>query len=235
MKRFCVGLVLLMFVLLLPALAYADSIATLDLSASFVPLSPSGGAALFGSGPTLFVTGQFVLDEDTSTISSWNMSFLGPLGATYELSAQNGGVSGASCLFGPISECLSGPLLSNVAWSFFFANSVASLNVETNLGELPFFTGETVQLCAASFTIYPGNVVGEPPCLGTSYASFDNESDVVVYQLPNGFSSGTLTVSSVVSTPEPSESTTLFLGMAIIFGCMIFQKTSRLQGIGTGA
>ena len=127
MKRSCVGLVLLMFVLLLPALAYADSIATLDLSASFVPLDPSSGAATFGNGPSLFVTGQFTLDEDTGEISSWNISFLGPLGATYQLSPQNGGMASASCS-PPVLPCGS---ISLAAWDFSFGNSTASLNLST--------------------------------------------------------------------------------------------------------
>ena len=217
MKRFCVGLVLLMFVLLLPALAYADSIATLDLSASFVPLDLSSGAAIFGNGPSLFVTGQFTLDEDTGVISSWNMSFLGPLGATYQLSPQNGGMASASCS-PPVLPCGS---ISLAEWNFSFGNSTASLNLSTfklTDSSLPFFPQEVLQLCAAPATIYPGNVVvfSEQPCEGLGSASFAGQTGVI-YQLPNSFSSGTLTVSSVVSTPEPSESSGLLLGLALLF------------------
>jgi hypothetical protein len=226
MKGFCVGLVFLMYVLLFPTLAQADSIATLDLSVSGVPPDPSTGDALFGSGPTLFVTGQFVLDEDTSTISSWNMSFLGPLGATYQLSAQSGGVATAKCQFVPSCASITSPL-DHPNWNFSFGNSIASLNVTTLFNEpLPFFTGETVQLCGAPFTIYPGGViVGTQPCVTGGGATFDNQVGTI-YQLPNGFSSGTLTVSSVVSTPEPSESSGLLLGLAVLFVCMTFKNTT---------
>jgi hypothetical protein len=209
MKNFCVGLVTLICVLLLPALARADSIATLDLSASFVP------DAIFGNGPSLFVTGRFTLDEDTSTISSFNMSFLGPLGATSELSAQNGGVASA--------------FTNTDFWSFSFANASASLEINTlnGTGTMPFFTGEILQLCGAPFTVYPGNVVvGTQPCVRTSSASFDNQTGVI-YQLLNTFSSGTLTVSSVVLTPEPSESSGLLLGLAVLFVCMTFKTRRR--------
>ena len=216
MKRFCVGLVLLMFVLLLPALAYADSIATLDLSASFVPLDPSSGAAIFGNGPLLFVTGQFTLDEDTGEISSWNMSFLGPLGATYQLSPQNGGAASASCS-PAVLPCGS---ISMATWDFSFGNGTASLNLSTfklTDSSLPFFPQEVLQLCGAVFTLYPGGVlVGTQPCFITSTASFAGQNGAI-YQLPNSFSSGTLTVSSVVSTPEPSESSGLLLGLALLF------------------
>jgi hypothetical protein len=83
----------LLFLFLFPVPARADSIATIDVSASFIP-SP----LLFGNGPALFMTGQFTLDEGTKTIGSWNLGFLGPLGATYQLSAQNGGVATAQCV-----------------------------------------------------------------------------------------------------------------------------------------
>ena len=83
----------LLFLFLFPVPARADSIATIDVSASFIP-SP----LFFGNGPTLFMTGQFTLDEDTKNIGSWNLGFLGPLVATYQLSAQNGGVATAQCV-----------------------------------------------------------------------------------------------------------------------------------------
>ena len=226
MKRFCVGLVFLMCVLLLPALAYADSIATLDLSASFVPINSLGSAAIFGNGPSLFVTGQFTLDEDTGVISSWNMSFLGPLGATYQLSPQDGGMASASCR--PGLPCVPPGPLDFATWNFSFGNSTASLDIVTlrlTNSSLPFFPQEVLQLCAAPLTIYPGNVIvgGDQPCDSTSSASFAGQNGVI-YQLPDGFSSGTLTVSSVVSTPEPSESSGLLFGLAIFFMCMTFTK-----------
>lgn len=216
MKRICVGLVFLMCIFLFPTLARADSIATLDLSSSFVPTDSSGAAAIFGNGPSLFVTGQFTLDEDTSVISSWNMSFLGPLGATYQLSAQNRGMATAK--------------LEAATWNFSFGNGTASLDIFTlvlNDPLRPFSAQEVLQLCGAPFTIYPGNViVGEQRCVTTSGASFDDQ-DVAIYQLPNGFSSGTLTVSSVASTPEPSESSGLLLGLAALFVCMAFKTRRR--------
>ena len=232
MKRFCVGLVFLMCVLLLPALARADSIATLDLSASFVPIDPTSATAIFGNGPSLFVTGQFTLDEDTGEISSWNMSFLGPLGATYQLSAQNGGMASASCQLVP--SCVSGGPFGVARWNFSFGNSTASLDLFTlNLtgSSLPFFTQEVLQLCAAPFTLYPGGVlVGTQPCGITSSASFAGQNGVI-YELPNSFSSGVLTVSSVVSTPEASESSGLLLGLAVLFVCMAFKNaTTRGRG-----
>jgi hypothetical protein len=226
MKRFCAGLVFLMCVLLLPSLARADSIATFDVSASFVPTDSSGTFATFGNGPSLFVTGQFTLDEDTGVISSWNMSFLGPLGATYQLSAQNGGMASATCR--PDITCVPVGPFKESTWDFSFGNSTASLNIATfrlSDSSQPFFTQEVLQLCAAPLTIYPGNVLvgGDQPCDTTSSASFAGQNGVI-YQLPDEFSSGTLTVSSAVSTPEPSESSGLLLGLALLFVCMTFTK-----------
>ena len=98
MNKIYLSTVLLMSVILSPPLARADSTATLDVSASFIVSPIPSGFVTFGSGPSLFVTGQFTLDEDTKNIGSWNLGFLGPLVATYQLSAQNGGVATAQCV-----------------------------------------------------------------------------------------------------------------------------------------
>ena len=232
MNKIYLSTVLLMSVILFPPPARADSIATLNVSASFI-LSPiNSGFVTFGSGPSLFVTGQFTLDENTSTISSWNMSFLGPLGATFQLSAQNGGVASAFCELDV--PCPTTPSFGD--WIFTFSNSSASVQVDTLPGSTtPFFTGETLQLCPVTTTIYPGNVIVEFPfCSITGHASFDGVTGNL-FALPIGpasgggpingtISSGTLTVTSVASTPEPSESATLLFALAIMFGCIVRAK-----------
>src|ERR1700745_3859112 len=172
MNKIYLSTVLLMSVILSPPLARADSTATLDVSASFIVSPIPSGFVTFGSGPSLFVTGQFTLDENTSTISSWNMSLLGPPGATFQLSVQHGGVASAFCESDV--PCPTTPSFGD--WIFSFSNSSASLQVNTLPGSTtPFFTGETLQLCPVPFTIYPGNViVSSPVCSITSTASFDS-------------------------------------------------------------
>jgi hypothetical protein len=208
----------------IPALARADSIATVDVSGSFVPSSDFGLVGVFGSGASLFVTGQFTLDENTNTVSSWNMTFLGTGGATYQLSPQDGGVATVQCTSTPCTPF----------WILRFSNSNAFLQMDVLFSSSPLFqAGESLLLCPVQFTMYPdGNIVSSPPCNVTSGASFDNQSGVV-YTLPDGVTtSGFLTVVSVVSTPEPSESTTLLLGIAIAFGSIVFQKTQRRHSNG---
>ena len=237
-------LFVLVFVILFPALARADSIVTLDLSASFVPRN-SHDMAIVGSGPTLFVTGQFTVDEveantsmgtviaSMSVLPQWNMTFLGPAGASLQLSPQNGGVGGCPVVKGT-QDCTLG--LTDIS----FGNSSASLFIEIFAGYSPLFTGENLQFSQASETVYPGhNVVNSPPCLTTSTASFENQRDAV-YSLigpggceggvcDTGPSSGFLTVASVVSTPEPPESTALLLGIIFIFGCSVFRKRTGIR------
>jgi hypothetical protein len=197
--------------------ALADTIATIDVNASFVP--GDAAAAFFPStGPTLFVTGQFTFDEDTLAFSSWNMGFLGPLGATYQLSPQDGGVATARCSFSPTCPVPTGSL-SPSSWIFSFSNSNASVSMVTLRGTgVAFEPGEILAMCPAALTIYPGPVfLSGFPCDLNGEASFDGQTGVP-YQLPNGFS-GTLTVTSLVSTPEPAESTLLLLGLAILVAC----------------
>ena len=195
----------------IPALARADSIATVDVSASFVPSSDFGVVGVFGSGASLFVTGQFTLDETSNTISSWNMTFLGTGGATYQLSPQDGGVATVQCTSTPCTPF----------WILHFSNSNALLRMDVLFHQPLFQPGATLLLCPVQLTLYPsGNVVSSPPCNVTSSASFDNQSGVV-YTLPDGVtSSGFLTVVSVVSTPEP-HSSTLLLGIAIVLGSFL--------------
>lgn len=220
MRRVHLSGILLVSVFLFPALARGDSIATVDVSASFLPkVNPFSSEVFFGNGPSLFVTGQFTLDENTDTISSWNMTFLGPLGATYQLSAQNGG-GAISCAF-YTSSC------GYPTFSFYNSNAYLGLNglFSGQAPPLSLYAGETLELCPEKYTIYPGNVPAfSPPCDRTSGAFFNNQT-YAIYELPNDVSSsGVLTVTSVVSTPEPSESTILLLGITIIFGCTIFKK-----------
>ena len=207
-----------------PALTRADQIATIDVTASFIP-----SALYFGNGPTLFMTGQFVLDEDTQTIGSWNLGFLGPSGATYQLSAQNGGVASAFCPL-PCPVTAIPPFTTPEGWDFSFGNSVASTQMQTVLGtDVYFYPGEIVPLCANQNTYYPGNPVPAISfgCFRTSSASFDGETGWVYQSSDSSMSSGNLFVISVVSTPEPSELNTLLLGIAVLCGYIMFQRRNR--------
>jgi hypothetical protein len=208
--------------LLQAAQAHADSIATLDVSASFI------ASQNFGTGPFAFLTGQFTLDEDTKIISSWSMTIVGPAGATYTLSAQNGGVATAMCPFGslPCPYPAPFPMTTNPGWTFSFSNGSTGIFMDTLYNSaVPFFAGESLQLCPLQNTVYPsGFDAVSPACAFTSSAIF-NGGTAFMYELEdNSSSSGILTVVSVTSTPEPAESTMLLVGIAIIFGVRHFSK-----------
>ncbi len=219
----------LLFLFLFPVLARADSIATIDVSASFIP-----SQVFFGNGPTLFMTGQFTLDEDTKTIGSWNLGFLGPLGATYQLSAQNGGVATAQCVaIVPCPVAVIPPFNTAPTWIFSFGNGIASTTMYTTfISPVFLFTGESLPLCANQNTFYPSGIDGISfGCGVTSGASFDNMTGFVYQSSDSTTSSGNLTVVSVVQTPEPAESTMLLFGIAIILGVRHFSRIQRRLGI----
>ena len=170
---------LLALVLFCTAPTKADSIATIDLSANFATGGSFVSVTFPTSAPLFGVTGQFTVDEDTGAISSWNVNFLGSLGASYQLSAQNGGIASASCV--GVTPCPGPPSSFDQGyWDFSFANSGAFLKIDTLQrppSSSPFFTGETLQLCPVEITFYPGNVSDDSPtCVFTSSASFDGET-----------------------------------------------------------
>lgn len=203
--------------LLRAAPTHADEIATVDLNASFIDGTFSMNQSL-DNGPSFYLTGQFTLDESTAAIGSWNMTFLGPLGATYQLSSQNGGVASAGCEGSPPCP-YPGPGGTSAFWDFSFGNSGTSTRMDTLFGSAtPFYAGESLQLCPLQNTYYDNGVsVPSPGCSFTSSGSFDSQTGYL-YSFTNGQSSGILTVSSVISTPEPAESAMLLLGIAILFG-----------------
>jgi PEP-CTERM motif len=201
--------------------ARPDTIVTLDLNASF-GTEQSGPAqhqdSVFfpasGPVPVLYVTGEFAWDETTSTIDSFNIGFLGPLGATYQLSPQDIGT------FTPSGGCLDCTVPGAGWWEFALVNDTAGISLSTLLGSnAPFYTGESLTLCPIMNTEYGG--VSVPflyACPSTTGGYFEDFAfpTGVVYELPNGQSSGVLTVASVISTPEPATLWLLALGIVAI-------------------
>jgi hypothetical protein len=225
MCKLPLGVSLFVCLFLFPSLASADSLATVGVNASFI------ASENFGSGPFAFLTGQFTLDEDTKVISSWSLTIMGPAGATYLLSPQNGGIATALCDFAglPCPYPALVPFSTNPGWTFTFSNGSTVLSMDTLFNSaLPFFPGESLQLCPLQNTFYPGNVDAlSPACAFTSHATFNNQTGFMYELSDNSSSSGILTVTSVTSTPEPAESTLLLLGMAIIFGLRHFTKIPK--------
>jgi hypothetical protein len=104
-------------------------------------------------------------------------------------------------------------------WIFSFSNSIASVSMATLPGtDVAFQPGQILPMCPAANTVYPGQLFLNFACDSNGDVSFDGETDVP-YQLLDGSPSGTLTVVSVASTPEPAESTLLLLGLAILVAC----------------
>jgi hypothetical protein len=211
-----VSLTILCFFLQSPA-AQADSFATIDVNASFISLLPDGITnQSLANGPSFYVTGQFTLDEQTGTLSAWNMSFLGQQGVTYNLSALNGGVGSADCP-NTLGSCVfeNGAPPGSGGFYFSFANANAHLTMDTlfNSGG-PLFVGESLQVCPLQLTYYDNSFPAlSPPCGSTSTASFGNISGAM-YELQDGSrTSGILTVTEISSTPEPSGAAIILLAI----------------------
>jgi hypothetical protein len=172
--------------LLSAAPSRADSIATLDLSAALVTTSDpyvANGDDL----PSLFVTGQIFYDITTATALGTELSFLGPEGANHQFSSQAQDISG----FCDYIQC-----------QFSAGDGVASLSIVSGyfVGGPSFVVGNDFVVCPISDTLYGSLDVHSIPCSAGSIAIFDNIYGVV-YSLPDGNSTGSLTVAAI---PEPN-------------------------------
>ena len=201
------GLVLTIFCLVLQiAPARADSIATINVSASFTTGGLSNPPILNYQPPTLFVTGQIFYDMTTNSLIGVNMSLLGPAGSTAQFSSQ--GYGGCSIWINDMyEEC-------------GFSGGSGSAFVEFGIINFSptMAVGDTWGACAARYTLYPNGdmQMGQGPCPMTSSAGFDNVAGFI-YTLPDNSSSGQLTVVSI-STPEPSTLLLLATGLLALIG-----------------
>jgi len=209
--------------------ACADSVATINVTASLIPSSTltMGGVSAVFQPPSLFVTGQILFDL-TNGIQNlgpdpppngsvqMNMSFLGPGGATSQFSTQGTGYCiwlGSGAQYG---EC------------FYHAQvGSASVSFGTIIFSPTFTVGESWGACAVRDTDYLDSGVhemGQGPCPRTSTASFDN-NDGVVYTLLDNSSSGRLTVAAIneVNVPEPSSLCLFTTGLLMTIG-LAFRK-----------
>ena len=141
------------------------------------------------------------MDESTDTIGLWNMTFLGPAGATSQFSSHSGGSASVSCI-----DCV--PESGIGWWNFDFRRGTDSASLETGFfNGQPLYTGESLYLSTSAYTIYNGvnnYQYGLHQYNTGSTASFDGESGAI-YTPPGESSSGIVTVASVISTPEPAE------------------------------
>lgn len=224
----------LVFIVCFARAAYADTIVTIDVNASFAypqTYGPHQNYVHFPDGvpaPNLNITGQFAFDADRNTIQKWNMVFVSPLGVTVQLNDQNVGPSfsafgGIDCAVpGGWSGCPPG----GGFWGFFFGNDAANVSISAPVGSnVPFYAGESLPVCPIDKTAYGNTLVPvQYNCDSTSAGSIGNFPEAVAYELPNGQASGFLIVTSVVSTPEPAEATMLLLGITLIFGIHSFSR-----------
>lgn len=194
------GLALMIFCLALQiAPAFADSIATINVSASFIPGEQY-------QPPTLFVMGQIFYDMTTNSLIGMNMSLLGPAGSSAQFSSQ--GYGGCSMWIADMYEECG---FSGGSGSAFVGFGI--INFSQTMA-----VGDTWGACAQRTTIYPNfdYQSGQGPCPGTSTAGFDNIAGVI-YTLQDNSSSGQLTVVSI-STPEPSTLLLLATGLLALIG-----------------
>jgi hypothetical protein len=194
--------------LLSAAPSRADSIATLDLSATLVTTNDqyvANGDDL----PSLFVTGQIFYDITTATVLGTGLSFLGLEGANHQFSSQGQDISG----FCDYIQC-----------QFSAGDGVASLSIVSGyfVGGPSFVVGNDFGVCPISDTLYGSLDVHSIPCSAGSAASFDN-IDGVVYSLPDGGSTGSLTVAAI---PEPS------ILILLLTGCVFFALVARWRDEG---
>jgi PEP-CTERM motif len=197
---------------------FADSVATIDVTASLIPSSSSTGLSYIFQPPSLFVTGQILFDLTTGIQTlgpdpglipngsiQMNMSLSGP-GGTAQFSTQGA----AYCIW----------LGESVGYGECFYHAQvgsASVSFATIIFSPTFTVGESWGACAVRDTFYSDigvHEAGQGPCPGTSTATVGNDSGVV-YTLLDNSSSGRLTVTAIneVNVPEPGSLCLLTAGL----------------------
>jgi hypothetical protein len=200
--------------------AWADSVATIDVTASLISSSSYDGLILNYQSPTWFVTGQILFDMTTGIVTDlelvpsgslqMNMSLLGPGGVTAQFSTQGTAGCywfGAGADYG---EC------------FYHAQvGSASVSFVTIIFSPTFTVGQSWGACADRYTLYPGigYEMGQGPCPGTSGVGIGDDGGRV-YTLLDNSSSGRLTVTAIneVNVPEPNSLGLLTSGLLMTLG-----------------
>ena len=205
----CVLAVLLMLICTSFARAdgVPDTIDTFYVNRSFRPANSVPSTA-----PTIFLSGIFTLDLNTSTISNWSMT-LSDVNGVGQLSPLNGGTAEAFC-YGFL--CPGGD--NTIAWGFGFSQGTDFVGLDTLLNTQGLIFSSDNPLCSEIDEFHMA-----VSCLVTSTAAFDGQVGVVWNGDPShnvADTSGSLYLinssSSPASMPEPSSCLLLAAGALIV-------------------